>query len=64
MENAIRHELHIEPGSEAELYFMEYIIKICKDRVGCRIGAVFGRGYNTYVITDEDYRRVQQYLQQ
>lgn len=56
--------LKMEPYSEAEEYFMSAILPICKDKVVCRLGDIFGLAWNEYEITEADYDRCRQYLKE
>lgn len=40
------HILRIKPYSEAEDYFVNTFIPICKDTVKCRLGNIFNKPYN------------------
>lgn len=54
-----KHVLKIKPFSEAERYFKDTYIPICKDEVICRLGSDVGQNWNEYEITHEDYIRCQ-----
>ena len=55
----MKHVLRVLPDSEAEEYFMKTYIPICKNKVICRLGLIFGWDYNEYEITDDDFKRCQ-----
>ena len=52
-----KHILKIEPDSEAEKYFVNKFVPVCKDEVECRLGNIYGMPWNEYEITDVDYHR-------
>ena len=56
------HVFKIVPDSEAEKYFMENINPKCKDGVKVRLGALFGKPWNEYVLTHDDYIRCQKFI--
>ena len=60
------HSLKIEPGSEAELYFMNALkkVNVKPESVICRLGAIFGTPYNEYLISDGLYSRIAEYLEE
>lgn len=58
------HVLKIFPGSEAETYFVEKYMPVCKDEVVCRLGSVYGMDWNEYEITDADFHRCQELLKE
>lgn len=51
------HIIKVESGSNAEKYFIDAFLPICKDEVKCRLGIIFGMDWNEYEITDADYHR-------
>lgn len=53
----MKHILRVLPDSEAEEYFIKKYMPICKDKVICRLGLIFGLDYNEYEITDDDFKR-------
>lgn len=59
-----KHVLKIENNSEAENYFVNELMPHCKDGVICRLGSIFGRPYNEYEFTHDDYIRIQNYIEQ
>ena len=56
------HVIKVKPNSEGEYYFVNKLIRICKDGVICRLGSTFGKDYNEYEITHSDFRRVQKFI--
>lgn len=56
------HVFKVLPESEAEQYFVKDIMPHCKDRVICRLGVMFGRPWNEYEITHDDYDRCQKFI--
>ncbi len=50
--------LKVVPYSPAEDKFVNKLMPVCKDKVVCRLGALFGWPYNEYVITEEDFQRI------
>lgn len=57
-----KHVLKITPNSEGEYYFINKLIRVCKDGVICRLGSTFGRDWNEYEITHRDFLRVQEFI--
>lgn len=57
-----KHILRIKPYSEAEDYFVNTFIPICKDTVKCRLGNIFNKPYNEYEISNYDYIRCREFL--
>lgn len=58
-----KHVLKVVPNSEGEYYFVNKLIRVCKDGVICRLGSTFGKDYNEYEITHSDFRRVQKFIE-
>lgn len=56
------HVLKIEPYSEAEEYFINELMSICKDRVSVRLGTIFRLPWNEYEITHDDFIRIRDYI--
>ncbi len=58
------HMLKIYPGSEAEDRFMNLLkeVDVKPDSVICRLGSVFGKEYNEYVISEGLYQQIQEHL--
>lgn len=56
------HILRIKPYSEAEDYFVNTFVPICKDKVYCSLGGIFGKPYNEYVITHDDFIRCREFI--
>lgn len=52
------HGLKVIPNTEAEEYIINTIMPLCKDKVICRLGSIFGVDYNEYVISDKDYKKL------
>lgn len=44
----MNHVLKVLPYSEAEEYFIKTYIPICKNKVICCLGLIFGWDYNEY----------------
>lgn len=57
-----RHDMFIEPDSEAEKYFMNELKPLCKDRVLIYLGGIWGTPYNRYSITDSDFNLIRDYI--
>ncbi len=58
----VDHYLRISPDSEAEEYFVKEIMPLCKDKVAVMLGATIGIECNTYMVSHDDYLRVQEHL--
>ena len=56
------YTLKIESDSEAEKYFCNDLMKLCKDKVTCRLGVLYGVPYNEYVISENDYMRIREHI--
>lgn len=58
------HMMKVEPFSEAERYFIELLGKVGvkPESVLCRVGSIFGKPYNEYVISDGLYNQIREYL--
>lgn len=56
-----RYIFKIKPDSAAEKYFVNELMKECKDKVICRLGYIFGRDWNEYEVTHDDYIRIETY---
>ena len=52
--------LKITPGSEAEKYFNNKHMKLCKDKVNVRLSSETGKDYNEYEFSDADYDRIRE----
>lgn len=55
-------ELHVVPLSEAENYFVNELLSQTKDKVAVQLGEIFGRPYNTYIISEDDFMRIRSYI--
>ena len=55
-------ELYIMPLSEAENYFVQELLSQTKDKVAVQLGEIFGRPYNTYTISEDDFMRIRSYI--
>lgn len=52
--------ISVKPDSLNEKWLCKKIFpKVVKDKVVIRLGALFGEHYNTYLLTPEDYKRVE-----
>lgn len=58
------HVMKIVPDSEGEKYFMSLLEKVGvkPESVTCRLGEIFGKPYNEYVISDGLYNQIREYL--
>jgi hypothetical protein len=58
------HMLKIYPGSEAEDTFMNLLkeVDVKPDSVICRLGSVFGKDYNEYVISEGLFQQIREHL--
>lgn len=58
------HIMKVVPFSEAEERFMELLslVEVKPESVMCRIGSIFGKPYNEYVISDGLYNQIREYL--
>lgn len=58
------HSLKVVPDSEAEVYFMSLLneVGVNHDSVICRLGAIFGKPYNEYVISDGLFQKIKDRL--
>lgn len=51
--------INVVANSEAEKFFIEKVMPMCKDSVACRLGIFFGHPeYNQYVISAADKFRL------
>lgn len=55
-------ELHIVPDSEAERYFCNELLAVTKDSKSVRLGEIWGVPYNTYIISEDDFMRIRDYI--
>ena len=60
------HYLKVEPNSEAEDRLMELLKKVDAkpEAIICRLGAIFGKNYNEYLISDGLFNQIKDYLTQ
>lgn len=58
------HMMKVEPFSDAERYFIELLrrVEVKPESVICRLGSVFEKPYNEYVISDGLYNQIRDYL--
>lgn len=58
------HIMKVEPFSEAEEYFMDLLkkVEVKPESVICKLGTVFGKPYNEYILSDGLYNLIQTYL--
>ena len=58
------HVMKIVPDSEAEVCFMNLLneVGVNHDSVICRLGALFGKPYNEYVLSDGLFRKIKDRL--
>ena len=58
------HSLKVVPDSEAEVHFMNLLneVGVNHDSVICRLGAIFGKPYNEYVISDGLFQKIKDRL--
>lgn len=50
------HNIDLMPDSEAERYFINAVMPICKDEVACQLGELFSRDFNRYIMSHRDYK--------
>lgn len=58
------HVMKVVPDSEAEVYFMSLLdeVGVNHDSVICRLGTIFGKPYNEYVISDGLFQKIKDRL--
>ena len=56
------HTLKIMPNSMAEEVFITELAAVCEDGVRCCLGEPFGKPYNEFIISQDDYERIRDYL--
>lgn len=60
---AKNYVIHIPAYSDAEEKFMKKVMPLLKDKVTCRLGALFGNPqYNDYVVTADDFERIKEFF--
>lgn len=57
-----QHSLKVEPFSEAEAHFMELMRANNLSGVKCKLGALWGKPYNEYIIDDKAFNAIKNYL--
>lgn len=62
---AKNYVIHIPANSDAEEKFMKTVMPLLKDKVTCRLGALFGNPqYNDYVVTENDFEIIKEFFSQ
>ena len=60
---AKNYVVHIPANSDTEEKFMKTVMPLLKDKVTCRLGALFGSPkYNDYVVTADDFERMKKFF--
>ena len=62
MKTTVKDVIQIVPDSEAEMFFIKVLMPVCKDKVICRLGVLFGWNYNEYEVTRNDSKRIANYV--
>jgi hypothetical protein len=65
-EEIYMRSMKVVPGSEAEQYFMQLLneVGVKHESVICRIGEIFDRPYNEYLISNGLFKVIQEHIQQ
>ena len=48
-------EIRVNPFGKAEDIFNYEAVKLCNDKVGVKLGEIWGTPWNSYVVSDDDY---------
>lgn len=54
----LEHAIRVVKDSEAEEFIAKTLMPKCKDKVGIRLGDIFGWDYNEYVFSHRDVKRL------
>ena len=58
----LNYTLKFEQDSDAENYFLNTLISVCKDEVVCRLGDLFGWSYDEFIISQDDFNRCCEFI--